>query len=509
MSKGPADTEHAGSGTTPSPSPSPSPRAAPAPAPKTRTVVVLGAAYAGRRVAQLLAQSLPKGWRLVVIDRNTHFNHVYVFPRYTVRAEFAPMAFIPYLHAFEPAYFDLPAAQQKQQQPNPAAPLTPPDTPPPDDKKDGERTWIHGLVTRIGANSVSFTRLSKDGSSYPSSRSLRPSSSLEGKLGDLKLSDKPESVEETIEFDYAVYALGASLPPPVDVWHKVLGDAAGPKPASDREPSRASDAAPLGHKLRGVDFMLDQAETYKQAKSVLVVGGGALGIQTASDIKDTYPDKDVTLIHSREKLMPIYPQEMHDGIVERLQVLGVKLVLGERVMDWPEHPGLLDGKPKTLTTITGRVLTADLVLVCTGQKPLTALMAAYDPSAVSPTSARIRVRPTLHIDPSSNERDMSRWFAAGDCAETGSIQAGHTAWWQGVVVAANIAELARAAEAGEPVGELQEYSPTPPAIKVSLGMKYGMISNGEGTRLVDNGVEDLHADVIWKSHGVEGLPYSA
>jgi NADH dehydrogenase FAD-containing subunit len=40
----------------------------------TKTVVVLGAAYAGRRCAQVLSSTLPPNWRLVVIDRNTHFN---------------------------------------------------------------------------------------------------------------------------------------------------------------------------------------------------------------------------------------------------------------------------------------------------------------------------------------------------------------------------------------------------------------------------------------------------
>lgn len=40
----------------------------------TKTVVVLGAAYAGRRCAQVLSSTLPADWRVVVIDRNTHFN---------------------------------------------------------------------------------------------------------------------------------------------------------------------------------------------------------------------------------------------------------------------------------------------------------------------------------------------------------------------------------------------------------------------------------------------------
>jgi len=40
----------------------------------TKTVVILGAAYGGARAARMLAQTLPAGWRLVVIDRNSHMN---------------------------------------------------------------------------------------------------------------------------------------------------------------------------------------------------------------------------------------------------------------------------------------------------------------------------------------------------------------------------------------------------------------------------------------------------
>lgn len=40
----------------------------------TKTVVILGAAYGGARAARMLAGTLPAGWRLVVIDRNSHMN---------------------------------------------------------------------------------------------------------------------------------------------------------------------------------------------------------------------------------------------------------------------------------------------------------------------------------------------------------------------------------------------------------------------------------------------------
>jgi apoptosis-inducing factor 2 len=40
-------------------------------------------------------------------------------------------------------------------------------------------------------------------------------------------------------------------------------------------------------------------ERIKAAKKIAVIGGGAVGIEMASDIKSVYPKTDVTLVHSR------------------------------------------------------------------------------------------------------------------------------------------------------------------------------------------------------------------
>jgi NADH dehydrogenase FAD-containing subunit len=158
--------------------------------------------------------------------------------------------------------------------------------------------------------------------------------------------------------------------------------------------------------------------------------------------------------------------------MESLKQLGIQTVLGERVMTWPEHPEILDGKLKTLVTSTGRKLTAEMVLPCTGQKPHVALMAAFRPETISPTTGRIRIHPTLQVDSSTpNDEDvevMSHIFACGDCAESGAIQAGHTAYWQGQQAAQNIVKMIANKEVLL-AGPLGEYKPTHPAIKVTLG----------------------------------------
>lgn len=66
--------------------------------------------------------------------------------------------------------------------------------------------------------------------------------------------------------------------------------------------------------------------------------------------------------------------------------------------------------------------------------------------------------------------DMSHIYACGDCAETGAIQAGHTAYWQAEVAARNILRMIKAEEEGKEVEELEEYKVSVPAIKVTLGL---------------------------------------
>ena len=236
--------------------------------------------------------------------------------------------------------------------------------------------------------------------------------------------------------------------------------------------------------------------------------------------------------------------------MENLKRLGVETVLGERVLTWPTNPECLDGEEKLVTTDKGRTFTADIVLPCTGQKPHVSAMAALCPETISPTSGRIRVRPTMQVsagpirpaatrantleqlgalslhspeptaastsaaddstslsaltsstavssdEPKEDKEDLSHLFAVGDCAETGAIQAGHTAYYQAEVAARNILRLVRAQEGGE-TEQLEDYKVSVPAIKVTLGLTRGVISNAEGTKVSDEGVEDLHAMVMW------------
>lgn len=199
----------------------------------------------------------------------------------------------------------------------------------------------------------------------------------------------------SIPYTHLIYAMGSHLPDPL------------------RTTARS--------KPQGISWMRHTQQQIKEAKRIILVGGGALGVEYATDIKSVYPDKDITLIHSRQRLLPNFDERIHTIVKARLEELGVKLVLGERLAltegcpkgsttalppeeeDLPgtrtirkpsdaHHTGL-----KRVRTTGGKEFVCDLLMLCTGQQPNSSLMASLSPTSVDPHTRLVRVHPTLQV----------------------------------------------------------------------------------------------------------------
>ncbi|KAG2002423.1 Fer8 [Coprinopsis cinerea AmutBmut pab1-1] len=458
-----------------------------APTSETKTVVVLGVAYGGTRAAQILAAGLPAGWKLIVIDRNSHANHVYVMPRYAVLPGHEYKAFIPYTNVF----------------------LTP--------GKNPNHIVLKAQVLSIRPNHVTLSQAFPE-HGFPTT---------------------------TIPFDYAVYALGGSLAAPLDLW--------GSDPRTSLSSVKGEDLKKWeynGFKSEGIEWFRERQKVVEKAPTVLVVGGGALGIQFATDIKAVYPDKKVTLLHSRQQLLPKFDEALHHEVRKTLESQEVELILGERLdLDSVDHV-LGAGKvvnakgQRVVRTVTGREISADLLLLCVGQKPNSGLIEAMDPSTVSPSTKLVRVYRTMQIstepvnevesDLASEVKDKLKVseesstpssesttseskktpayphiFAIGDVADAfGAIAAGHNAYAQGEVAARNIIRLIKRSEAKaggnkEEEEALEQYTAGPPAIKVSLGLRHSVYQLGDLTGTKDDGEDDLQAGAIWPLYGIK------
>eukprot|EP00457_Paulinella_chromatophora_P002773 gb/GEZN01002778.1/.p1 GENE.gb/GEZN01002778.1/~~gb/GEZN01002778.1/.p1 ORF type:complete len:560 (-),score=107.09 gb/GEZN01002778.1/:637-2316(-) len=71
----------------------------------------------------------------------------------------------------------------------------------------------------------------------------------------------------------------------------------------------------------------------KEAKRIVIIGGGAVGCELAGELATDFKDKDITLIHSRKQLVhERFMSEFHTKVSSVLQSQGVKLILEERVL---------------------------------------------------------------------------------------------------------------------------------------------------------------------------------
>ncbi|CAE6530100.1 unnamed protein product [Rhizoctonia solani] len=213
------------------------------------------------------------------------------------------------------------------------------------------------------------------------------------------------------------------------------------------------------------------------------------------------------------QLLPKYPQKMHDEINNTMHKMNVDLVLGQRLdlkTTLPENAEYDENGRRVVKTESGKRICADLVLLCTGQSPNTALLRDLAPQAVDDNTGLVKVLKTMQVDLPDSKfvaqdgttqigTTMPHIYAVGDSADAfGAIKAGHTAFAQAELAAKNI--LASISNTG-----LTEYEPSPPAIKVSLGFRHRvMIMGPEQTMSVgDDGKDDLDAPSMWPFLGAD------
>ncbi|KIJ32823.1 hypothetical protein M422DRAFT_35703 [Sphaerobolus stellatus SS14] len=275
-----------------------------------------------------------------------------------------------------------------------------------------------------------------------------------------------------IEYDFAVIATGTVLTPPGTLKEE--------------------------EKVEGVEYFKKHQQRIIESNKIVLLGGGAVGVQMATDLKELYPQKQVTLVHSREHLMSRFHPKLSDIVVKRMNELGVELVLGDRAVipaeGFPVGEGEFDVQLQS-----GRRVRADFAIITIGQTPNSSLLASLSPSSILP-SKFIDVKPTLQIaDPK-----YPHIFAVGDIANTGAGKAARPAMEQVRVTAANINRLI----AGE--GEaLETYSYGPDAIHLTLGIKKNVIFRNPSTpggepQIVaekDDGVLDLGVERRWAGMG--------
>ncbi|MBJ9624629.1 FAD-dependent oxidoreductase [Burkholderia multivorans] len=146
---------------------------------------------------------------------------------------------------------------------------------------------------------------------------------------------------------------------------------------------------------------------------VVIVGGGATGVELSAELRNTAQvlsvyglhkldprhDVGIVLIESGPRILPALPERVSSATAGLLEKLGVRLMLGERV---------IEVAPGAVHTASGKAVRADLTVWAAGIKA-PAVLAHLDGLQVNKLG-QLDVRRTLQTVTDDNV------FALGDCA---------------------------------------------------------------------------------------------
>ncbi|MAB90535.1 MAG: hypothetical protein CMJ90_13910 [Planctomycetes bacterium] len=103
----------------------------------------------------------------------------------------------------------------------------------------------------------------------------------------------------------------------------------------------------------------------QNAKTVLIAGGGAIGVETAGEVGTQFPKHDTTILSGGARLLPKLVPANSAAAESRLKALGVKTVNGVKVSSSTKNA---DGTT-TVTLDDGSSKTVDVFIDATGPKP--------------------------------------------------------------------------------------------------------------------------------------------
>lgn len=238
---------------------------------------------------------------------------------------------------------------------------------------------------------------------------------------------------ESITADYVVVATGSTYPFPAK--------------------SDAHDAADA------IDNYRAAYDELTHANRVLLVGAGPVGIELAGEIKAKWPDKHVTLLDLADDVLgERFRADLRAELRSQLVDLGVELVLGEGLRELPPSAAN-ELATFSVTTNTGRQITADIWFQCFGVTPVSDYLGG-DLAAARRPDGFVTVGPALQVAGHANV------FAIGDVSTADAKMAG-MAGRQAKLVAENILKLVDGRD------DLSAYEPFGPAIVVPIGPEGG------------------------------------
>ncbi|RSL74056.1 hypothetical protein CEP51_011678 [Fusarium floridanum] len=221
------------------------------------------------------------------------------------------------------------------------------------------------------------------------------------------------------------------------------------------------------------EFLADgkrQVKAIRDAKDgVVVIGGGAVGVEIAAEILHTHPDTKVSLLHSGQTLLasePL-PANLKSLILQALRDQGVNVMLSKRAKTVKSQSR---GRNNYVVELAdgGEIMAGHVVWATSNPRPNT----EYLPSRYLYESGHVKVTTTLNIK--DDVSTVAQHFAVGDIVSFEGIRRCSPAMQMGYCAAVNIYE-----EMTTETPDLKHFEGYPLMFRYAFGNEAILWSPGE------------------------------
>lgn len=212
-------------------------------------------------------------------------------------------------------------------------------------------------------------------------------------------------------------------------------------------------------------------EDLARSERVLLVGGGAVGLELAGELTAAFPDVAVTIVEREDDILHgDYLPELREAIRGQLAERGVTLVTGTTLGSLPPSD-VGTYEPFSVTTRSGVGIEAQMWFRCYGSRPVTDYLDEE-------LSQDLRGDGTIPVTEHLNVVGQDRVWAVGDITDVKESKRATAARAHAAVVAQNI----RDAIEGRPPSA--SYTAAPELIVLALGPQGGasQVAGDDGGR---------------------------